>query len=1282
MNKNKIVLIGLAGIFIASMARADFNPVPLTPGSFNLDIVVESNAPKLLPYCITATTGSGTSEGDNTLFEQGWYAPAGQTGQYVGVPKHNTTFIDINNTNVQFLMPPTYLTNNTLQIDSTTTSGTFIVTTPTPATSLAILSGGSGTLTVGYSVTYSSGAPDTGTINLSDWFTPAGVQIAWGCNGRVTSTGGLSLYSTGTNTSNPYMYAYYVNLANTNPIISVTFSYGSGTHEGNFFAISGANGGSKYTPIPVQGFNQECIAPAFITPPFTATMDDGTAISFTAAAGFNNGNTWFEQGYYGAQPTYGLPPSGSVFTSASQPTHHYQMGNYSANNALLINSTHVSNNIVPVNPAPFTAFAFLTAGANDNGSPGYMNNECILQHADGVNETNFFRGYDWFNTSVANAWKTFGRVTLDCTPYESAFNNINQSPGQPPFLFETYFNLTDTTSAVTNIIVLYDQAPSGSSTTYIMAVSATAGGVPPVINFGPSPTAQSWFVGQTATISVSVSGTAPITNIWGVETNGSYVALTDGVQWDGSIVSGSSTTTLTISNLQFGDSTNYEYLAENVLDSASGGPVSITVLADSGATPVSIVSQIPPASVPTLTTFPNLPVEVSVTVNAGASPPIGYQWYNGSQTPGNAIPNATNAGYTFSNMNGASLSCVVSNIAGMATSSPVAISATKSPISSPAPYQSALLGYHPVGYWPLNETPGSTVAIDYVGNNNGYYTGNCTLGNAGVAGATELGSSTSVGFDGSSAYVDIPVNNLNITNGISVVAWIQASTAVSLGGVVGHSDASYRMSVDASGDPRFVDSTPDAIGPNAVTDNKWHQLVGVFDGTNEVLYVDGVLAVSELGSGPGSGSLDDVWIGGSPDYGLTRLFIGNIAEVSILTNALTASQVTALYYAAGFVPILVNDVSPLLSEVPAGVPMTFSVDVSGAPPFHYQWSNEDGIISGATNSSYSFDAEAGTNSYYVGIWNSAGSTLSSTAVLIGLTNPPPLITFADSADWALNSDGVYASAPAIVSGELELTDGGGSEGTSAFYDVGQYVGGFIASFNYLPSGGADGVTFCLQNSAKGSNSVGLPGGDLGYTDITPSAAFELNIYTGAVGGVGIQLGTNGSTPDSVNPTGPYLPTGTVNIASGDTIYVQLYYLQGVVQVWLQDLTTLDLFTTSFTVPSLPAVVGNGSAYIGLTGGDGGVTSTQIVTDFTYSYTTSPTLTVAAGATPGTVVVSWPISVSSLFQLLQSSSVTGPWTTAATAAFPTSPDGTQNQVTLSVGGSTSFYQLQLTAPNAP
>ncbi len=95
---------------------------------------------------------------------------------------------------------------------------------------------------------------------------------------------------------------------------------------------------------------------------------------------------------------------------------------------------------------------------------------------------------------------------------------------------------------------------------------------------------------------------------------------------------------------------------------------------------------------------------------------------------------------------------------------------------------------------------------------------------------------------------------------------------------------------------------------------------------------------------------------------------------------------------------------------------------------------------------------------------------------------------------------------------------------------------------------------------------------MGFTGITNSAAFELNLYTGANGGTGIQFGTDGSTPDSVNPTAEYSRSGTVNIASGDPIYVQLFYRENDLTVWLVDETTSATFVTNY-VADLTAIVG-------------------------------------------------------------------------------------------------------------
>jgi hypothetical protein len=372
-------------------------------------------------------------------------------------------------------------------------------------------------------------------------------------------------------------------------------------------------------------------------------------------------------------------------------------------------------------------------------------------------------------------------------------------------------------------------------------------------------------------------------------------------------------------------------------------------------------------------------------------------------------------------------------------------------------------------------------------------------------------------------------------------------------------------------------------------------------------------------------------------------------------------------------PTVVTDVFPLLTEVPAGLPVTFAVAVTGTEPFTYQWSNDGGAIAGATDASYTFNALAGTNSYAVLISNSFGITPSSTALVVGLTNPPPVLTFGDNGtNWSLNEGNVLT--PTITSNVLTLTDGNGSESTTAFFDTPQYIGGFIASYVYQPSGAparADGVTFCIQNAPGGVAATGAGGGDLGYYGISNSAAFEINIFIYANGGSGVQFGANGSTPDSGNPTAPYFTPGLVNVNSGDPINVEIYYNQGVETVWLTDPVTVDTFSTNF-VADLPAVIGAGSAYVGFTGGDGGSSSTQTVSNFLFSYTTPPILTVARGGF-GTVVVTWPVSVATMFVLQQSSVLNGTWSNVNVAPVLVN---SQNQVTLSPGASTVFYRLSL------
>jgi hypothetical protein len=80
-------------------------------------------------------------------------------------------------------------------------------------------------------------------------------------------------------------------------------------------------------------------------------------------------------------------------------------------------------------------------------------------------------------------------------------------------------------------------------------------------------------------------------------------------------------------------------------------------------------------------------------------------------------------------------------------------------------------------------------------------------------------------------------------------------------------------------------------------DNQWHQLAGVYDGTNsEYLYVDGQLAAQSASATiPPAVTGNDFWIGGDPDPGAFQFFNGAIDEVAIFTNALSAGQILWLF---------------------------------------------------------------------------------------------------------------------------------------------------------------------------------------------------------------------------------------------------------------------------------------------------------------------------------------------------------------------------------------------------
>ena len=187
---------------------------------------------------------------------------------------------------------------------------------------------------------------------------------------------------------------------------------------------------------------------------------------------------------------------------------------------------------------------------------------------------------------------------------------------------------------------------------------------------------------------------------------------------------------------------------------------------------------------------------------------------------------------------------------------------------------------------------------------------------------------------------------------------------------------------------------------------------------------------------------------------------------------------------------------------------------------------------------------------------------------------------------------ISASGDSIV-----LTDGHLVQASTWFASSKVSITHFTASFDYQATGSnpADGAAFILQNSPDGAHARGAEGAFLGFAGISPSAAVEFSLYQ--LSGVGTAFATDGETSN-------YTPTGNVHFESGDQIQVVISYDGSVLTETLTDLVNGAVYTAHYTV-DLTSVLGGTTAYVGFSGATGEHTSTQTISNFTYSSDPSP-----------------------------------------------------------------------------
>ncbi len=336
-------------------------------------------------------------------------------------------------------------------------------------------------------------------------------------------------------------------------------------------------------------------------------------------------------------------------------------------------------------------------------------------------------------------------------------------------------------------------------------------------------------------------------------------------------------------------------------------------------------------------------------------------------------------------------------------------------------------------------------------------------------------------------------------------------------------------------------------------------------------------------------------------YKKVRLFIiANNGSTEQGQGGTGLVQVSELAF-QGFAEVVTPPATPAnpLATANSASQVTFTwSDVADETGYEVQWANNSGFTSATTLPALAANtttAVVGSLTPSTPYWfrvraTKTGAPESAYATATATTQAPPSTAldyangFASAAQLTLNGGATVAS------NRLTLTDNGGNQGRSAYFNTKQNIQSFSSSFRFQVGGNAeaDGFTMVFQNA--GANALGTSGGGLGYNGIATSVALKFNIYP-AVSQAG--LGTSANFNTVANAA-----TGSVNMRTGNPINAVVSYAGTRLTLLLTDTVTGVAWTKVFTV-NIPTLVGANTAWVGFTAGTGGATATFDILNWTW-----------------------------------------------------------------------------------
>jgi hypothetical protein len=734
------------------------------------------------------------------------------------------------------------------------------------------------------------------------------------------------------------------------------------------FLVSPAN-----FPLTLSGFNASLVVPTNGTPavPRATAFDIPNNFSFYQAGLNTNASVTAGSG------TLGFPASGG-FVSAADGLTAFQLAPYGANSALMLGSSYAASGTLSLaSPQSFNSLAVLASSANGGGV-----GSLVIHFSNGSSSAALsFNAQDWFGTTANVALQGFGRLKLGTNPFSTENNGASN-----PNLYQTIINLAALGLNQPVASVTFTK-PAASGTTAVLGLSGAL--MPPQVIITQQPlsvTNNNPPAG--ATLSVVAMGTPTLSYQW-------Y----SGSPATGTPVAGQTSANLNFTPVSPSQAGNYFVVISNAYNTVTSTVATLTV-----QTTPAIVQQPSPTNL-----FLLAGQAARFNAVASGAVPLAYSW----RLNGSPISGATASAYAINNVqpaNSGNYSLLVSNSYGMVTSSVVALTVFASPSY---PYGQAVLADHPIAYWRLDETNGS-IAHDYVGGLNGAYT-NVALGQAG----NNLLDTHKAARFGSLASANSYVANLPIDFGtagnatFSVEAWVNGAAQSNDNGLVtkgtgaggeqfnldcGSGSHAFRFFVrDAGGGVHLANGT---IAPNGA----WHHVVGVCDEANGrvILYVDGVSnASSTITAGSGLQSSGNAMTIGSRQSGAATAydlqFVGNMEEIAIYTNALTAARVQAHFVSVSNRPpvFLANPFTELRVNAGQGYSGTIATNASDPNGDAITFAKVSGpawlgVAGGGALSGTPGALDAGTNSFIVSARDPAG--LSNTATMFILVNGPPSFT--------------------------------------------------------------------------------------------------------------------------------------------------------------------------------------------------------------------------------------------------------------------------------------------------